>query len=229
MKYYFFLLLFISIFQLAYSQDKLLSKNRDTLLVKVSSIENQKVLYQLANGSQNSTQSAEISTLHKIIWRNGKELIFDKNLEEILIKEKVTIKTKEAEAVVVKKQTLPILSYKGLIFTQFYENGEKVSQYRVKEILQYYDKSDLPTFQEGYNLSDKSKKASLGILGVVGGIYAIRETAISINNLNMANPKPQTSGTLATVGFAVAGITFLVMKIKANSLMQVAVDNYNKR
>lgn len=213
MKYYFSLLFFISIFQLAYSQDKLLSKNRDTLLVKVSSIENQKVLFQLANEVSNSIQSAEISTLHKIIWRNGKELIFDKNLEEALIKERESIKTKAVEAVVLKKQALPILSYKGIIFIKYYENGVKVSKYRVKDILQYYDKTNLPTYQEGLNLSDKSKKASLDVLGVVGSIYSL----------------PTTTEKLAGVGLAVAGITFIVMKIKANSLMQVAIDNFNKK
>lgn len=205
-------------------------KNRDTLLVKVLSIENQKVTYQIDDKS--APKISEFIYLHKIIWRNGKEFIFDKDLDEKLIKENIP-KPKES-VVELKKQTAPKLSYKGKIFTKFYENGEKISKYRVKEILKFYDKTSLPLFQEGINHENKAKKAGGGVLGAVNILSIGRETSSSINNVNSPNSantksNPNTFGGVLITGFAVAGITYIVMHIKANSLMQVAIDNYNSK
>lgn len=231
MKYILSLLLTTFIFNLASSQDRLLLKNRDTLSVKVLSIENQKVTYQLDDKS--APKISEFTNLHKIIWRNGKEFIFDKDLDEKLIKENIP-KPKES-VVVLKKQTAPKLSYKGKIFTKFYENGEKVSKYRVKEIIQFYDKTDLPLFQEGLNHENKAKKAGGGVLGALGILSAIRETSSSINNVNSPNSantaksNSNAFGGVLIVGLAASGITYIVMHVRANSLMQVAIDNYNSK
>lgn len=155
MKYVLSLLLTTFIFNLASSQDKLLLKNRDTLSVKVLSIENQKVTYRLDEKS--APKVSEFANLHKIIWRNGKDFVFDKDFDENLRKETIS-KPKEI-VVELKKQSAPKLSYKGTIFTKFYENGEKVSKYRVKEVLKFYDKTSLPLFQEGLNYENNAKKS----------------------------------------------------------------------
>lgn len=231
MKYVLSLLLTTFIFNLASSQDKLLFKNRDTLSVKVLSIENQKVTYQLDDKS--APKVSEFASLHKIIWRNGKEFIFDKDLDENLRKETI-FKSKEM-VVELKKQSAPKLSYKGTIFTKFYENGEKVSKYRVKEIIQFYDKTDFPLFQEGLNHENKAKKSGGAVLSALGILSLGRETLRSTNRVNSPNPanisksNSNAFGGVLIVGLAASGITYVVMHIRANSLMQLAIDNYNSK
>ncbi len=222
------LILTLFLLNVAFSQDKLLLKNRDTLSVKVLSIENQKVNYQLTGKSVPET--SEVANLHKIIWRNGKELVFDEIFDERLRKENIP-KPKEI-VVVSKKQDSPKLSYKGKIFTRFYENGEKISKYRVKEIIQFYGKTNLPLFQEGLNYEDRAKKVGGGILGALGVLSVGRETLSGANNVNATNSTKSNSkifGGVLIAGFVVSGITYTIMHVKANLLMQVAVDNYNSK
>lgn len=78
------------------------------------------------------------------------------------------------------------------------------------------------------------KKAGGGVLGAVNLLSISRETSSSINNINNTNStniskSNPTFGRVLIAGFAVAGITYIVMHIKANSLMQVAIDNYNSK
>ncbi len=228
MKFPLSLVLTSFLLNVAFSQDKLLLKNRDTLSVKVLSIENKKVNYQLTGKSVPET--SEVATLHKIIWRNGKEFIFDKDFDEKLTKENFP-KPKEI-VVILKKQDSPKLSYKGKIITRFYENGEKISKYRVKEIIQFYDKTNLPLFQEGLNYENRARKAGGGILGALGVLSVGRETLSGANNVNATNSTKSNSNTFGGVliaGFVASGVTYTIMHVKANLLMQVAIDNYNSK
>lgn len=227
------LLLHIFIFTFSFyfsnAQDKIIFKKGDTLLVKITSLENQKAIYSLVNGGQNTIQSSQITELHKIIWRNGKELIFDKELEQTLIKNQENYKIqKELLTALPQKKSSPKLAYKGMIFVKFYENGEKVSKYRVREILQYYDKKSLPKFNEGLLLDTNAKKVSGGILGIASAIFSLGETLRSISDLNQVNAKSTSKGTIVFVGFIISGVTFTIMKSKSSSVLKDAIDDYNK-
>jgi hypothetical protein len=61
----------------AIGQDKLISKQGDTVQIVVSTIDKLRIVYHLKNDPTKTEKEALIEDLFKIIWRNGKELVFD--------------------------------------------------------------------------------------------------------------------------------------------------------
>jgi hypothetical protein len=76
----FFALNFLFLFsagKTVFAQDKLISKQGDTVLIVVSMLDKLRIVYHLKNDPTKTEKEALTEDLHKIIWRNGKELVFD--------------------------------------------------------------------------------------------------------------------------------------------------------
>jgi hypothetical protein len=86
----------ITLGQKAFAQDKLISKQGDTVQIVVSLIDKMRIVYHLKNDPTKTEKEALTEDLHKIIWRNGKEYvfdeIFDKNKKEVLLNREMQTK-----------------------------------------------------------------------------------------------------------------------------------------
>jgi hypothetical protein len=76
-KYFFIFGFNLGILHLALAQDKLINKQGDTIQIVVSTIDKVSIVYHLKNDPTKTPTEALTEDLYKIIWRNGKELVFD--------------------------------------------------------------------------------------------------------------------------------------------------------
>ncbi len=174
------------IFSSSFSQDRILTKKGDTLSVFVKNIEKQKVTYTFNKDLQAVIQEVSFESLHKIIWRTGKEYIIDSEFEknallknqrrlgesklqqgmankDLVNSESRQTRNTKKESVVLPQiivDTLPPAPVLKRNFMLFY-NEYKIDSKRVKreefsEVLKAYDPANYILFEEGLALVKSS-------------------------------------------------------------------------
>jgi hypothetical protein len=183
------------------AQDQILNKLGDTLIVKVTALEKEKVAYYLLNDTTKKQQEVLTAQLYKIIWRNGKEFIIDKEFdaklpksEVKLIKQKAsgpnnslkneTIGPLKAENTIENKPKIipPELRIRDWLFWQSYlSNGKRVGAGGMESILLSNDYESYSLFTDGTELKTKARKNELigfipgmKIIGVVGNFQSMK-------------------------------------------------------
>lgn len=163
------------IFSSSFSQDRILTKKGDTLSVFVKKIEVLKVFYVKTNTQASETFEISKSSLHKIIWRTGKEYIIDPEFEkkallnqERLGEAKINLGIGNKDVLNSQSQTTkkgaiilpqivvdtlppaPVLNRNFMLFYIEYKiDGKRVKREEFSEVLNTYDPSNYILFEEG--------------------------------------------------------------------------------
>ena len=163
------------IFSSSFSQDRILTKKGDTLSVFVKNIEALKVFYVKKNTQASETFEISKSSLHKIIWRTGKEYIIDLEYENLALLSTLknqnlgTSSSQKASKDVLSKDVLatkqnilfpeikidtlppaPILNRGYMFFYYVYKvNGQRVKAKKMEEVMWKYEKQSHFLFSDG--------------------------------------------------------------------------------
>jgi hypothetical protein len=182
------------------AQDQILNKLGDTLMVKVTALEKENVAYYLLNDDTKKQQEVSKAMLHKIIWRNGKEFIIDKEFDAKQPKTEVKLTNQKASGPTnsLKNETIrplkeentienkpkiipPELRIRDWLFWQSYlSNGKRVVAGGMESILLSNDYESYSLFTDGTAVKTKARKneligfiPGLKIIGVVGNIQSM--------------------------------------------------------
>ncbi|RFS18508.1 hypothetical protein [Emticicia sp. C21] len=159
------------------AQDRILTLKQDTLRVKVSSVDKQKIVYYLEADKEKKLQEIPVTDLHKIIWRTGLEYIINQeiedkhkkqsstrpevksvsNIEPAEQKTKIVEKKKEALANTPSDEAPEITMDNNIAWIIFRVNGKKVKRQKVERILRGYDYECFQVFKKGNNLLGKGQ------------------------------------------------------------------------
>lgn len=218
---------FICLATQLYAQDRILTKSRDTLSTKITTLDKQKIVYYLVADKDKKVVELPLSDLHKIIWRNGLEYIVDKELEEQLKKttpnETLVVETKSNQ----EKNTLSEQKFiytdvsaapeigRRRIFGGHKVNGEIKRPYEVSKILGQYD-------LDAYNTYDSAREARKKAL-----LYTRLGILIPIASALLQFQGPVVLFIeLGSLGLTVCGIA---KHFSANKLFRRAISGYNRK
>ncbi len=203
-KSIFWLCLCIISYQLN-AQDRILTIGRDTLKAKVSSINNQKVIYYLESDAKKNVVELSRTSIHKIIWRSGLEYVINQELEEKLKKESKTSEVIESKPKEEPKQVeessnkavpqatttinYPELRVRRWILWRTYTvNGTRVSPDEMESALYKYDLESYNDFVNGNAIRLKGKKTNwLGASLIVGSSVLYIVPVVSLATYAVGN------------------------------------------
>lgn len=194
-----FTVLLTFIMNKVYSQDRLLSKNGDTLRVYVKNMDVKLVSYTLDKDPKSTLQEISRLDLYKILWRSGKELVIDAEFDKKVTADNpktdnIIQNTSEKEnvskrvpfnnsKVAIDKETPPALVQETLppapelarkyrfFYIAYKVNGKRVKPKEFIKTVEKYDTDSYQEISEGYEMYRYHNKRR--VIGSVGRIAAI--------------------------------------------------------
>jgi hypothetical protein len=221
-KLHIFNVLIVSLFfgKSVLAQDQILNKGGDTLIVKVTALEKEKVTYYLFDDATKKQQEVSTTQLHKIIWRNGKEFIVDKEFDAKLPKTELKLNQQKANGPnnLLKNETIrplkeeitienkskiipPELRIRDWLFWQTYlSNGKRVGAGGMESILLSNDYESYSLFTDGTEVKTKARRNELigfipgfKIIGVVGNIQSMGGTVMRKKAIRLYEQKRKSN------------------------------------
>lgn len=219
------------------AQDRILTLKQDTLKVKVSSIDKQKIVYYLEADKDKKLQEVPVANLHKIIWRTGLEYIINQDFEDKHkksptiqpetkpaaiakpVEEKPQTIEKEKEVVIIEAPVndAPKLRVRRWVLWRTYTaNGRRVGRNRMEEIMSRYDYETYQDFGKGNDKFKQGRKI----------FYLSKIPLFTLYIIPLYTPILPDLLLLGTMTMEVISI---VKEIKGEKLMRHAVLAYEEK
>jgi hypothetical protein len=202
------IILFLLVAKITIAQDRILVKQGDTLSVKITSLEKEKVIYFLINDVEKKSSEIPNTSLHKIIWRNGKEFMIDKEYDAKLPKSEAKVVSKkmadtpklqeEVRKTENKSKIVPSeLKINDWFFWKTYlSNGKRIGSDNMETLLLSLDYESYSMYSDGSEVKTYSKEKryigmipGLRIIGLIGNIQYMKGEKIQKRAIRLYEQK----------------------------------------